>query len=112
MAPFFRRSQRNGRTSREPEPLVRKEEAMSWREFWLIRGKDKKFWKIQLSGKSYTVAAGPAGTQGQTTTKEFASHEEAEAAYLAAMSKAAGQGYREGDEQTADLRKAWADWDV
>jgi ankyrin repeat protein/predicted DNA-binding WGR domain protein len=85
---------------------------MPWREFWLIEHKVKKFWKIQLAGNSYTVVAGRKGTKGRTTTKEFPTKEEAEGAYLAAMSQAAGEGYREGDEQAADYRQAWKDWNV
>jgi ankyrin repeat protein/predicted DNA-binding WGR domain protein len=88
------------------------EEDMSSRELWLIRRKVKKFWKIQLSGKSYTVVTGLAGTEGRTTTKKFASEVEAEGAYLKAIATAFTKGYREGEEQLPGIWQAFADWDV
>jgi ankyrin repeat protein len=79
---------------------------MPWREFWLIEHKVKKFWKIQLAGNSYTVLAGRKGTEGQTTTREFPTREEAEGAYLEAIAVTLGEGFREGEEQPASIYDA------
>ena len=78
---------------------------MAWRTFWYSRNKVKKYWKIQLSGTSYTVVSGRKGDDGKTTTKEFASPEEAERAYQMAISLTLSRSYREGDEQP---RNIWA----
>jgi predicted DNA-binding WGR domain protein len=88
------------------------EDHMSSRELWLVRRKVKKFWKIQLSGKCYTVIAGLAGTEGRTTTKKFPSEVEAEGAYLQAISTAFTKGYREEKDQLRDVWQAFADWDI
>src|SRR5438270_308212 len=42
-------------------------------KLWLVRRNVKKFWEIELAENSYTVVAGPDGTQGRTSTKRFAS---------------------------------------
>jgi ankyrin repeat protein len=86
--------------------LPSKGQTMPWRTFWLIRNKVKKFWKIKLSGKSYTVVAGKKGTAGKTTTKTFATNEKAEKAYLLAISLTFGKGYREGDEEPTNIWNA------
>lgn len=76
---------------------------MAWREFWLVRSKVRSFWKIRLSGNSYTVIAGRKGTKGRATAREFPTREEAEGNYLEAISAARGKGYREGKEQPPNI---------
>ncbi len=85
---------------------------MRWREFWLIRNKVKKLWKIRLTGKSYTVVAGRKGADGRATTKTFATKEEAESAYLQAISITLGKGYREGGEQPPTIWHAMEEGNI
>ena len=43
------------------------------RRFELIEGKSKKFWEVDVVGKSFTVHYGRIGTSGKTLTKSLAS---------------------------------------
>jgi len=62
-------------------------------------GKSNKFWQIELSGNSFTTTYGRIGTDGQSTTKEWKSEEEASKQYEKLVAEKVGKGYKlVGDE--------------
>jgi predicted DNA-binding WGR domain protein len=63
-------------------------------------GKSNKFWQIELSGNSFTTTYGRIGTDGQSTTKEWKSEEEASKQYEKLVAEKVGKGYKlvGGDE--------------
>lgn len=65
------------------------------RTFKFADDKSYKFWKIELTGKGYTVNFGRIGTKGQTQTKEFATEEEARKAYEKLIAEKVSKGYEE-----------------
>jgi predicted DNA-binding WGR domain protein/tetratricopeptide (TPR) repeat protein len=68
---------------------------MSWREFSIGKGDSRKYWNIELSENAYTVHFGQTGTSGRRQTKEFASSQQAQAAYERIITEKIGKGYRE-----------------
>lgn len=68
---------------------------MSRREFQLVEGTSKKFWAIELNGKSHTVNFGRIGTAGQTQTKDFTSEADAKTAYDKLIAEKVKKGYTE-----------------
>ncbi|MCA9567112.1 MAG: WGR domain-containing protein [Myxococcales bacterium] len=74
------------------------------RRFEFSDGKSDKFWEIVVEGESYTVRFGRTGTDGQTSTKVFKSHEEAQKKADAAIASKVKKGYAEAAAQarTAD----------
>ena len=61
--------------------------------------KSSKFWNIELAGSSYSVTYGRIGTDGQSTTKEWKSEEEASKQYEKLVAEKVGKGYKlVGDE--------------
>lgn len=65
------------------------------RTFRFSDAKSHKFWNIELAGNGYTVTYGKVGTAGQTSSKEFASPEAAEAAAEKLIREKTGKGYTE-----------------
>ena len=54
-----------------------------------------KFWEIELSGTSFTTRYGRIGTDGQETTKSFATAAEAKKAYDKLVAEKTKKGYVE-----------------
>ena len=65
------------------------------RTFKFADDESYKFWKIELTGTSYTVTYGRIGTKGQTSTKSFATPEKAKSAYEKIIAEKLGKGYIE-----------------
>ena len=65
------------------------------RTFKFVDDDAYKFWKIELSGTSYTVTYGRIGGKGRTTVKSFATPEKAKAAYEKIIAEKLGKGYIE-----------------
>ena len=65
------------------------------RTFKFADDESYKFWKIELSGTSYTVTYGRIGTKGQTSTKSFPTPEKAKSAYEKIIAEKLGKGYIE-----------------
>jgi uncharacterized protein (TIGR02996 family) len=65
------------------------------RTFEFKDGKSNKFWKIDLSGKAFTVTFGKIGTAGQTQEKKFPSAAAAQAAHDKLVAEKLGKGYVE-----------------
>ncbi len=57
-------------------------------------GKSNKFWQIELSGNSFTTTYGRIGTDGQSTTKEWKSEDEASKQYEKLVAEKVGKGYK------------------
>ncbi len=57
-------------------------------------GKSDKFWDIALDGKSFTTRWGRIGTAGQSTTKTFASAEQAKVEHDKLVAEKVRKGYR------------------
>jgi predicted DNA-binding WGR domain protein len=68
---------------------------MNSREFSFGKGNARKFWNIELSENAVTVHFGRSGTSGRRQTREFASLQEAYAAYERMIAEKLGKGYRE-----------------
>lgn len=68
---------------------------MTRREFQLIDGTSRKFWAIQLDGKSFTVHYGRIGTAGQAQEKSFADDAAAQAAADKLILEKTKKGYSE-----------------
>ena len=56
---------------------------------------DRKFWNIQLQGKSFTVTFGRIGSRGQTQLKQFPSEDRARAAHDKLIAEKVAKGYVE-----------------
>lgn len=65
-------------------------------------GKSDKFWEITRSDNGHTVRYGRVGTDGQSTTKEFADHDKA----LASHDKLIAQKLKKGYQEIADKSEA------
>jgi uncharacterized protein (TIGR02996 family) len=65
------------------------------RTFTFSDAKSHKFWNIELSGSSFTVAYGKIGTAGQTQTKSFATLEKAQAEHDKLVKEKLAKGYVE-----------------
>jgi Uncharacterized conserved protein len=58
--------------------------------------KSKKFWEIEVSGKSFTVCFGKIGAAGQSQTKEFITEQAAQHEAEKLITEKLRKGYREG----------------
>ena len=67
----------------------------------LVEGTSSKFWEITVEGTEHTVRYGKIGTDGRTTTKSFASDEEAQAEAEKLIKSKRKKGY-EAPESSAD----------
>jgi predicted DNA-binding WGR domain protein len=67
------------------------------REFRFIEGSSRKFWAIELDGKSFSVHFGRIGTVGQAKEKTFSSEDLAKREYDKLISEKAKGGYVEVD---------------
>ena len=56
-------------------------------------GSSRKFWEINLSGKSFTTTYGKIGAKGQTTLKTFGSQAEAKQEYEKLVAEKVKKGY-------------------
>lgn len=65
------------------------------RTFELSDGTSRKFWNIDVKGKSFTVTFGKIGTKGQSQTKKFATAEKAQAEADKLIKQKTGKGYKE-----------------
>jgi uncharacterized protein (TIGR02996 family) len=65
------------------------------RKFKFVDDQSYKFWNIELSGSSYTVAWGRIGTKGQSKTKDFATKDAAQKAYDKIIAEKLADGYIE-----------------
>src|SRR5262245_49390434 len=63
------------------------------RELVYMDAKSSKFWNIELSGNSHTVAYGRIGTDGQTLTKSFPSEDAARKDMEKLIREKLGKGY-------------------
>ena len=68
---------------------------MTTRTFELSEGTSNKFWTITLDGSTHTVNYGRIGTNGQTSTAEFASDAEALKSYNKLVAEKLKKGYVE-----------------
>lgn len=67
----------------------------SARYFEFVEGTSSKFWEIALDGASFTTRYGKIGTDGQSTTKSFASPDKARAECEKLVTEKTKKGYRE-----------------
>jgi uncharacterized protein (TIGR02996 family) len=65
------------------------------RTFQFSDAKSHKFWNIDVTGNSFTVAYGKVGTAGQTQTKSFPSAEKAQTEADKLVREKTNKGYRE-----------------
>ncbi len=65
------------------------------RKFKFVDDESYKFWNIELSGSSYTVAWGKIGTKGQSKTKDFGTNDAAQKAYDKIIQEKLAGGYVE-----------------
>ncbi len=68
-------------------------------------GSSNKFWEVELEGKALTTRYGKIGTEGQTTTKEFASAAAGQKAYEKIVAEKEKKGYQRvsaGDDEGDD----------
>jgi uncharacterized protein (TIGR02996 family) len=65
------------------------------RKFKFVDDQSYKFWNIELSDTSYTVAWGRIGTKGQSKTKDFGTKEAAQKAYDKIIQEKLSDGYVE-----------------
>ena len=65
------------------------------RTFQFSDAKSHKFWSIEVSGSAFTVTYGKVGSAGQTSTKAFATPEQAQAEAEKLIREKTGKGYRE-----------------
>ncbi|HZU95666.1 MAG TPA: WGR domain-containing protein [Planctomycetota bacterium] len=65
------------------------------RRFEFVEGTSKKFWEIDLAGKSFEVRWGRIGTDGQTKKKKFSSTAMAEAEAATLVQQKLKKGYVE-----------------
>jgi predicted DNA-binding WGR domain protein len=65
-------------------------------------GKSKRFWFIELEGKTYTVSYGLVGGAGQTRSKEFKTEDQAYKAYEKQVAEKISQGYFEIPKITSE----------
>src|SRR4051794_7439683 len=80
---------------------------MARREFHFEEGSSKKFWAIEVAGKSFTVQFGRLGTAGQSQTKDFTSAADAKKAVDTLIAEKVKKGYLEtGVEKPAPSRDA------
>ena len=66
---------------------------MTKRHLEFRSGGSEKFWKIKLSGSSFTVTFGRLGTNGQAQTKDFDTPTKAKAAAEKLIAEKLGKGY-------------------
>jgi uncharacterized protein (TIGR02996 family) len=59
----------------------------------LVEGNSSKFWEIELEGTSFTTRFGRIGTDGQTSTKQWKSVEEAKKQYDKIIAEKVKKGY-------------------
>lgn len=65
------------------------------RRFEFAEGTSNKFWEIEVSGNTHTVRFGKTGTNGQSSTKAFASAAEAEKDAASLIASKVKKGYAE-----------------
>src|SRR5687767_3359435 len=68
-------------------------------------GTSNKFWEITLEGESFTTRWGKIGTDGQSTTKEFDSPQQARKEYDKLIAEKVKKGYvlaGDGDDEEED----------
>lgn len=70
------------------------------RQLVLQDGTSNKFWNIELKGRSFKVAYGRIGTQGQQKTKAFGSGKEAKKAYDKLVNEKLKKGYGDARNST------------
>ena len=58
-----------------------------------VKGSSSKFWEIELSGKSFTTIYGKIGTEGKSTTKDFADAAAAKKKYESVIKSKVKKGY-------------------
>lgn len=68
---------------------------MSFREFEYADGKSFKFWKVEVQEKNVVTKYGRVGSDGQETSKSFASVAEAQKAHDKLVAEKLGKGYAE-----------------
>jgi uncharacterized protein (TIGR02996 family) len=73
----------------------------------LVEGTSSKFWEIELEGTSFTTRYGRIGTDGQTTTKEWKTKDEAKKQYDKIVAEKTKKGYElvgegDGDDDESD----------
>ncbi|MGZ3423537.1 MAG: WGR domain-containing protein, partial [Polyangiales bacterium] len=76
----------------------------------LSEGTSNKFWEIELEGSSFTTRYGRIGTEGQVTTKSFATPVEAKKAYEKIVAEKVKKGYElasDGDEEEDDSEESF-----
>jgi predicted DNA-binding WGR domain protein len=65
------------------------------RRFEFAEGTSNKFWEIDVSGNTHTVRFGKTGTNGQSSTKAFASAADAEKDAASLIASKVKKGYAE-----------------
>ena len=66
---------------------------MKTQRFEFFSEKSAKFWEVEVDGKSMTTTYGRYGSEGQSTTKKFASAEDARDAAEKLAKQKSGKGY-------------------
>jgi DNA ligase-1 len=68
-------------------------EEVDMARYEFIEGTSKKFWEIALRGTSFTTTFGRIGTDGQTSTKDYDSKEQAKKEYDKLIAEKTKKGY-------------------
>lgn len=74
---------------------------MTKRNFEFADGKSHKFWNIELKGKQVITTFGRIGTNGQSSTKDFADPAKAEKEYDKLIKQKTSKGYMEAGDKPA-----------